>query len=184
LQRVLIVAEDDIQIGLIEDEAKELHRVARYANEADFALFLHFAQGGNRFINDLLHGHELDVVTETNIEVLHAKPVQADIHALEDALGGEIEVVQIVAAKLGGDQIAVARGLAQRHAKQHLAHAASVKWGSVDEVHASLEGYMNGAKGFGEVHFAEFLAERRGAKADDRKFEAGLAEHACLHGVD
>jgi hypothetical protein len=42
-------------------------------------------------------------VTEHDIEVIGAEPVEAHIDALGHAFGGEIEVLQIIPPKLGAD---------------------------------------------------------------------------------
>src|SRR6185369_15124383 len=112
LQGVLIVTEDDVEFSLIEHETKEFHRVTGHPDEADLPFFLHTAQFGKGFIDDLLHRNKLNVVAETNIQVIHSHPVQAHVHALNHPSRREVEVSGIVAAEFAAEQIAVPRNAA------------------------------------------------------------------------
>ena len=53
--------------------------------------------------------------------MLDAHAVQADVDALDDAAGGEVEVGRVVAAELGAEQVAVARHAAQGRRRAALA---------------------------------------------------------------
>jgi len=86
-------------------ERENLLRITAETDEAHLAVLLRPAQRGNCLVNDLLHLDELDVVTQDDVEVIGAEPVQTDIEALADAFGAEIEVAEIVAAELGAEQV-------------------------------------------------------------------------------
>src|SRR5205823_3136968 len=128
-----------------------------------------------------LHGHELDVVAQTDVEVVHSKPVQAHIDALDDALCRKVEMRGIITAQFGAEQAAVSRNIAQGDAEQHFAHATAIERRSVDEVHPGVQSDMNGAEGLGQIDSAEFLPERRGAEADNRKVQASFTKRSSLH---
>ena len=111
-----------------------------------------------------------------------AEAVQGDVDALGDPPGGEVEVRDIVAAKLRAKPVAVARDAAEGDAEEHLGHAASVERRRVDEVEPAVEGDPDRVQGLVEGDAAEFLAKRRGAEAEDGEVDPGLAEGAGLHG--
>jgi hypothetical protein len=138
-QRVLVVAQRAVHGGLVTDETEDLHRVAGEADVADFARALNLAQRRDRFIDDLLHRHELDVVAQHDVEMSAAEPVKRHIHALAHPFRGEIEVREIIAPELGAERVAVARHAFQRDTQQHLAHAAAVEGRRVDEVQSALQ---------------------------------------------
>src|SRR5439155_1354122 len=103
------------------------------------ALPLNPPERGPRLIDDLLHPRELNVVTEEDVKVIGAEPVQADIDAFGHAPRGEIEVLQIIAAQFGAEGETVPRHVAQGDAEKHFAHPAPVKWRGVDEVQPAIE---------------------------------------------
>ena len=76
LERVLVVAEHTVHGGLIGDEAEDLLRIAAEAHEAHLAGGHGLADGRQRLIDNLLHGHELDVVAEQDVEVIGAQAMQ------------------------------------------------------------------------------------------------------------
>ena len=129
----------------------------------------------------MLHLDELDVVAEHDVEMVGAEPVQADIDALGDALGGEVEVLEVVAAELRAERVGVARHATQRDAEQHFTHPASVEGRGVDEVQPALERHADALDGFIQGDVAELLPERRGAEAEDGQMKSGAAKGACLH---
>ncbi len=98
--------------------------------------FLDLAERRQGLVDDLRHLHELDVVAEHDVEVVDAHPVQADVDALDDPPGREVEVGLVVAAELGPEEVAVARDAPERHAEQALAEPSAVERRGVDEVHA------------------------------------------------
>ena len=73
LEGVLVVAEHAVHRGLISDDAEDLLRIAAEAHEAHLAGGHGLAEGRQRLVDDLLHGHELDVVAEHDVEVVSAQ---------------------------------------------------------------------------------------------------------------
>ena len=73
LEGVLVVAEHAVHRGLISDDAEDLLRIAAEAHEAHLAGGHGLADGRQRLVDDLLHGHELDVVAEHDVEVVSAQ---------------------------------------------------------------------------------------------------------------
>ena len=181
LERVLVVAQHAIDLGLVADEPEDLLRVAAEADGLHLAGLLGLAEGRDRLVDDLLHRDELDVVAEDDVEVVGAEAVQGDVDALRDALGAEVEVLEVVAAELRAELVAVARHAAEGDAEEHFGHPAAVEGRRVDEVEAAVEGDLDGLQGVVEGDAAEFLAERRGAEAEDREFDPGLTEGTGLH---
>ena len=53
LQRVVVVRQDHVQVGAVEDVAEDVHRIAADADEAHLALLLDLAQGRQRLLDDL-----------------------------------------------------------------------------------------------------------------------------------
>ena len=84
LKRVVVVREDHVQVGAVEDVAEHLHRVSADPHEPDLALFLQLPERGQCLIDDLPHLDELDVVAEHDVEVVHLHPFQADVDALHN----------------------------------------------------------------------------------------------------
>ncbi len=159
LQGVLVVAEDDIEIGLLKDEAEQLHRIARDADESHLARLLEFAERGKRFVDNLLHGDELDVVAETDIEVVGPEPVETDIDAFGHAFGAEVEMGQVVAAELGAEEIVVSGDIAKGDAEEDFAHASAVEGRGVDEIEPDVESDADAAQRFIEGNWAELLTQ-------------------------
>jgi hypothetical protein len=136
---------------------------------------LDFFQCRDRLVHDLLHRHELDVVTQHDVQMIGAEAVQRHVHALRHALRGKIKMREVVASEFRAEGVAFARHALQRDAKQHLAHAASVEWRCVDEVQPALERDAHALHRLVELHAAELRAERRCAEAEDGKLEAGFS---------
>lgn len=183
LECVLIVAEDAIDVGLVANEAEDLLRVTAESDVADFAGLLNAAEGGEGFVDDLLHRDELDVVAQDDVEVIGPQTMEGNIDAFGDASGGEIEMLEIVATELGAECVAVTRDAPESDAEENFTHSATVEGGRIDEVETAVEGDMDGAEGFLDIDGAELLAERGGSKAEDGELEAGGAERAGLHDV-
>ena len=184
LQGVLVVAEDDIEIGLLKDEAEQLHRIARDADEPHLARLLELAERGERFVDNLLYGDELDVVAETDIEVVGPETVETDIDAFGHAFGTEVEMGQVVAAELGAEEIVVAGDIAKGDAEEDLAHASAIEGRGVDEIEPDIESDADAAEGFVEGDGAELLAEGGGAETEYGNLQAGTAEGAGEHGAE
>lgn len=178
----MVVTENDIEIGLVEDKAEDFHRVTRDADEADLAGLLDFTEFGNGFVDDLLHGDELDIVTEDDIEMIGAETMEADINAFPNAFGGEIKMLEVVAAELGAEEVLLARDIAQGDTEENFAHAAAIKGRGIDEVEAAIEGDADAANGFVQGDGAKFLAKGGGPKAEDREMKSSFTEQPCLHG--
>lgn len=81
LQRVLVVREDAVDVDLVADEPEDPLRIAAEADEPHLARLLDLAECRDRFVDDLLHGDELNIVAENDIEMVRPQPVQADIDA-------------------------------------------------------------------------------------------------------
>tara|TARA_Y100000758_G_scaffold23771_1_gene16087 strand:+ start:1549 stop:2040 length:492 start_codon:yes stop_codon:yes gene_type:complete len=103
LQVVVVIGQHNVHIDLVHDERKNFHRIARETNVSHFTCVADFLNRRKGLINNLLHFHKLDVVTENDVEMIHPHPVQADVDALSHALGGEIKMLQIIAAKLAAE---------------------------------------------------------------------------------
>ena len=181
MQRVLVVAEHAIDVGLLEDEFKNLHRVTAEADVAGFAGLLDFPQGRERLVDDLLHGHELDVVAENDIEVIRAETVQGNIDALGDAFGREIEMRQVVATEFGAQRVALPRHAFERDAEKHLAHAAAVERRRIDKVEPALQRDAHAAERFVESDVSKLSAEGAGAETKNRQVKIGVSETTSLH---
>ena len=87
MQRVLVITQDAIDMGLLKDKFKNLHRITAEADVAGFAGLLDFPQGRDRLVDDLLHRHKLDVVAENDIKVIGTEAVQGNINALGNTFG-------------------------------------------------------------------------------------------------
>ena len=98
-------------------------------------------------------------MAQTDVQILHAKPVQTDIHALGHAPGGKVKMMKIIAAEFGADEITLARRLSQRDSEQHFAHATAIERGGVDKVQAGIQGGAYGAKRLVQIDFAELLPQ-------------------------
>src|SRR6185436_15392301 len=159
-------------------------RVAAETDEAHFPLIAYPAKGWNRFINNLLHGDELDVVTQNNIQMIGAEAVQANIDALRDAFGAEVKMLQIIASEFGAEYVAVTTDIAQSDTEEDFAHAAAVKRRSVDEVKSAGQRHANTFEGFIKRNAPKLLTEGGSAKAKDGKLEAGFSERTSLHGAE
>src|SRR5438876_6289743 len=182
LERVLIVVQHAVHVGPIADEPEDFLRITAEADEAHLALPLNLPERGQGLIDDLPHVHELNVVTEEDVEVIGTEPMQADIDAFGHAPRGEIEVRQIIAAQFGAEGETVARRVAQGNAEEHFAHPAPVKRRGVDEVEPAIERDADAAQRLVETDLAELLPERRRAEAEDRELESGTTKGARFHG--
>ena len=160
LERVLVVAQHAVDLGLFADELENLLRIAAEANGLHFAGLLRLAEGRDGLVDDLLHRDELDIVAEDNVEVVGAEAVQGDVDALRDALRTEVEVRQVVAAQLRAELIAIARDAAEGDAQEHFGNTAAVEGRCVDEVDPAVEGNLDGFQRVFEGDAAEFLPER------------------------
>ncbi len=105
MKGVLVVAQHTIHGSLLQDEPKGFHGVTGDSNVPDFSGLLNFAECREGFVDDLLHGDELDVMAEENIEVVRAKPVQADIDALGNPFCREVKVLEVVTAEFRAEGI-------------------------------------------------------------------------------
>ena len=80
--------------------------------------FMHAREAA--FGDDLFQIHKFDVVALNQIDVIDMKPGETFIDAPDHALCGEIEFAFTILADLGRQQIALARDLPQRPAKDGL----------------------------------------------------------------
>ena len=110
-----------------------------------------------------------------DVEVVDLHPLQRDINALLDALGGEVEMGRGVSAELGAEGVAVAVEFGQNPAKHDLAHPPAVVGRGVDEIHPHIHRDVHGLEALIKVDVAELGAERRGAKPHDRRLDIGFA---------
>ena len=182
LQRVLVIAEHAVDARLLKDELENFHRVTAEPDVAGFSGLLDFAQRGDRLVDDLLHRHELDVVTEDDVEMVGAEAMQGNVHALGDAFGGEVEMREVVTPQLGAECVAVTRHTFERDAEENLAHAAAVERRRVDERKPIFERDAHAAERLVEGDAAKLCSERAGTKTEDRDVEISLTETAGLHG--
>lgn len=178
LERVLVVTQDAVDVGLVGDESEDLLRIAAEADESDLAGFLGATKGRERFVDNLLHGDELDIVAKHDVEVIGAQTVQTDIDAFGDAFGGEIKMGEVVASEFGAEDVLIAGNIAERETKQDLAHAAAVEGGGVDEVESGVQGDPDALEGFFQGNLAELLTEGAGAEAKDGDLKTGATEGA------
>ena len=139
LERVVVVREDHVEVGAVEDVPEDVHRVAADADEPDLALLLELPERRQGLVDDLRHLDELDVVAEDDVEVVDPHPVEADVDALDDPPGREVEVGGVVAAELGAEEVRVAGDAPEGRAEQALAQPPAVEGRGVDEVHAEVE---------------------------------------------
>jgi hypothetical protein len=181
VERQVRVAEDDVQVGLSQHLAEDLHRIAGHADGADLARLLEPSQGGDRLLDDDLRVDELDVVADHDVEVVDAKSGQARVDALLDARGRVVEARDAEAADLRADPVAVARDTPECETQEDLGPPPSVVGSSVEEVDAGVQRMGDRTERGAEVDLPVFLAERRGPESEAGDFEAGVAESALLH---
>jgi len=86
-----------------------------------------------------LHGDELDIVAENDIEVVGAESVKRYVDAFGDPFGREIEVLEVVATEFGAEGVMIAWDAPKRDAEQDFAHAAAVEGRGIDEVEPGVE---------------------------------------------
>src|ERR1051325_8657431 len=103
--------------------------------------------------------------------------MKTDVHTFGHAPRAEIEMGKVVAAKLGAEQIILARNSLQRHAQQDFACSASVEGRSINEPHAALQCHFHAGQRLIQLYRAKLTSERRCAEAQDRKFKTGLAQN-------
>jgi hypothetical protein len=163
----MAVGKHAIKRGAVEDVFKNLEGETGDADETDFSLLLNFAEGGQSFFDDLGHVHELDVVALHDVDVIEAHALKGFIDAAGDAFGGKIETGYVVASAFGADDVALAPDFLKSFAENFFGESASVVGRGVDEVDAVVERDVEGTDAFGFVGLAEFIAERRGAVAED-----------------
>ena len=106
---------------------------------------------------------------QADVEMIGAQPMQADVNAFGDALGGEIKMLQVITAEFRAEHITVARHVAQRDAEQHFAHPAPIKRRRVDEVQARIQRDAARCAALRQLTRPKLLAERRSPKAQDRQ---------------
>ena len=143
LQGVLVVAENAIYADLVDDEFEYLLGVTAKADVANFTFVPNLLNGWNRFVYDLLHWDKFDIVAQDDVEVIRAEAMEADVDGFGDALGGKIEVAQIVAAEFGAERVTIPRHIAEGDSQHDLAHSAAVEGRGVDQIHAEVECDVN-----------------------------------------
>ena len=73
LQRVVVVRQDHVQVGAVEDVPEEVHRIAADADESHLALLLDLAAGPGSVSSTIVrHVDEFDVVAQHDVEVIDA----------------------------------------------------------------------------------------------------------------
>ena len=160
LQRVLIVIQHAIDVGLIADGAKDLLRITAESDAAHLACLFDLAQRRQRLFNDLLQRYKFDVVAEDDVDVIGAEAVQRYIDAFNHSPRRKIEVGQVVASQFRAEQIFMPRQPLERNAQQHFAHAPAVKGARVEESQPAVEGRAHTVERFGQRDGAEFLPQR------------------------
>ena len=161
------------------DEVGE--RVSGDADVAGLALALQLAHGGQGFVDDLVGGTELGVVDLQEIDVVGLEAAEGVLDTLGDGGGGEVELVDTVAAALGGEDHAVAMA-GEAFAQARFGEREAVVRRDVEEVDAAIDGVVHGVNRFSRVGFAEDIAEWRGSETDEGEGERGGAELTDGHG--
>jgi len=128
----------------------------------------HVAERGDRLVNDLRDRSVFNVVTEDDVNVVHAEPLQALIDALPDAVGREVEVLGAVAvpADLRGQDVAVARNFPKATAEDCLGASTSVIWRRIKIIDPDIERALQTIAAVEFVGGAERAAERRGSQTE------------------
>ena len=113
--------------------------------------------------------------------MVDAEAVEADVDALDNPARGEVEVVAVIPAELGPEDVGVARHVAEGDAEEAFAHSPPVEGGRVDEVHPQVERHADRPERLADVDLAELLPERRRAEAEEGQVEASLSQRSRRH---
>src|SRR5690348_17937112 len=150
-------------------------------------------EAGLAFLDQLRHGADAFLDRHVRIDPRHAKHVERlDAEILQALLAGLTQITRIAAAAypagravagaaaLGVDDGVVAAA-AQRLADQPGIMALAVARRCVEEVHAEIEGALDGGDRLGVVGRTIDAGHAVAAEPDDRHHEIGIAEFAALH---
>ena len=117
------------------------------------------------------------------VHVVHAQPLQALVHRVEDVLArepGPERTVPHAPHHLGRDHDLLARQSGECLAEQRLGPAAHVDVGGVEQVDAELEGAAHDANRLGVLGVAAERGPR--TERDLRDLETAVSERAVVHG--
>ena len=83
----MVVTQHTIHIDLVDNEFKDFLWVPTESNVPDLTLLLHFLECRQGLIDNLLHGDELDIMAQGNVQMISAQAVKTHIHAFLDSAG-------------------------------------------------------------------------------------------------
>ena len=179
-QIIAAVRENGVHPDL-RDHVHNLHQgVAGNAYEADFAAFGQRAQGRQRFVNDLRAVAILDIVDLNHVDKVGAQAAQAFIHRVDHAARRVVELVDVIATDLGGQNHLVALAL-QELAQPGFCQRATIIWRYVEVIDATIDGVMDSAPAFFRVDFAKLGSQRRCTVTNNRDPQPGLPQCSIDH---
>src|SRR5579883_210902 len=176
------VADDHIQIAPLDSLLQKPQRITRHADESRLAFLLQLLQRAVRFVEDVfVIVGELDVVREQNFDVIGPESLERRLEALARPFWSEVELRLVEPACLGADIHLLAPAAFERPTEKVFRGAPAVKGSGVHEIHARIDGGVNGVSGFLRRHWPELLTERRTTLAQNRDREAGFTERSIFH---
>ena len=191
-QREAVVREHDVEGAGADVLPQQVDRPAGDAEVGDHALLLERLQGLERPVgrHALLEGDVLGVVEVDEPEPVEPEPLQALLDRAADAVAGEVVGLHVaIDLRLEHEAVGDAAAFLQHDADAALGVAVVVA--RVEEVDRAVHGPLHGRHRVRLRHVAGVgqgrVAERRGADAQRRDPQAGVAKDAqveCVaHGV-
>ena len=188
-----------IQLAVLAVAADDVRRYVRSTDGPDLALLFQLHHGFHRLFQRKNAEIRALPVGVQHVEVVGAKPLQALLHVLDDALGGQVAVdrgavhdfvehrrlMPPLQPALGGEHHLVPVDMLERLAHDLLAVIQAVDGGRVDPADALLHGGLDGLDRQGVVVVAPPAPAADGPcpHAEEGHFDAALSDADILHSI-